>query len=1375
MTSSDENNPRRTADNVAAADQPSASASDSGAHPTGQLDTRSLADPQATAIFQGHVHGGTSSSSPSTPLPKVPGYEIIGLLGRGGMGVVYKARHLALKRNVALKMILVGGHADDDTRHRFRAEAEAVARLQHPNIVQVHEVGEHDGLPYAALEYVEGGTFAQKLLGGPLPPRDAARVVETLARAMQLAHSRNIVHRDLKPANVLLDAGGSPKVTDFGLARQLDDISQTQTGAVIGTPSYISPEQADGNNNYVGPATDVYALGAILYECLSGRPPFQGHSIVATLDMVRSQEPVAPRTLRPRIPADLETICLKCLRKEPETRYASADALADDLLRWQRGEPIAARPVHLGERLIKWIYRRPAVAALIVVVNLSLAGLLGLGVWSYSSISRALKNESAERLKSQRMSAGLAFDRAQQLCQEGKTAEGLLWLTECLAVNPEEDRALDEIVRLNLAAWRAPLTVQRATVKYDSGVACVACSPDGKTFILAAGGSVRLCDASTGEPLGKAMVHPSDVSSVAISHDGRLVATGAYDKTVRIWDLATRELIGQPIPQTDIVNDVKFSRDDRWLVAATGFRDHSVASSARVWDVATGEPVTPPLPHPATLMGADFTADGRHVVTGAYDGQLRYWSVATGQLDGEPMRVSGEVTSMALSRTGTFLAATCNNGEAFVFHTADRRQLAPPVRHSGHAGAVAFHPDESMLAVGGIDGTVSIWEWMSGQQTTSRLVHQNYVASVAFSPDGRQVVTGSHDKHARIWDLPLYCRKGIPLVQSDRALWLGFLDPSLVSARPRAKITGDQNRPIPHWVWEYICGAFSPDGRYVVTGSIDNLGRVWEVDSGRLVGKALRHDNWVRAVAFAPDNRRVLTGSHDMTARLWDIETGEPLTPSLHHSAGIVAVAISRDGTKGLTGSTDRTARLWNLKSGEPIGPPMLHAGDVFAVAFSDDGRFVLTGSSRGGEGDARLWDAASATPIGPPARHERGVTSVRFDDDGQSFLTLCDDGASRRWPMPQPIEGDPGQVQRWVHVITGQKQDAAKSVSMLDAGEWRERRAAVMASPLATDLEGTTDNVLAWHDAMVGANEISFHGDAARWHLDYLLKARPQDGMLHARRAGTFHRYQDDVQTRKELELARELGGLSVARDWCAERAENLERLHQHEAALWYRQWIADADSSDPLALDNLGHCLARLGRFDEATEQFRRAVQLAPERIEFQRDLSMARLAVDDRDGFRKACARMVELAETSGDREAAHTAALSCVFDADAVSDWGSVVRLAARTADWYEGDYRIHIAALLRAGCIDEAVQRPWATPTPYAHVVWEWYFHGMLFLRAGRLAEARPILEQKFNMIDFMDQAMPKDPNSKVWSDWIYYVLCHTLRKEAEALLRAAEP
>ena len=291
-----------------------------------------------------------------------------------------------------------------------------------------------------------------------------------------------------------------------------------------------------------------------------------------------------------------------------------------------------------------------------------------------------------------------------------------------------------------------------------------------------------------------------------------------------------------------------------------------------------------------------------------------------------------------------------------------------------------------------------------------------------------------------------------------------------------------------------------------------------------------------------------------------------------------MAVAISPDGGKGLTGSSDKIARLWNLNTGEAIGPAMLHADPVLSVCFSDDGRFVLTAAS-GSANEVRLWDAATATQIGPPAIHDGPVRAALFDDGGRSFLTLSDDGAARRFPMPQPIAGDPDLVRLWTQTITGQELDAGKSISVLEPAAWRERRDASWRASLRSDLETGADDVLAWHDNMAGANEMTLVGEAALWHLERLLAAHPGDWSLHARQAGVLHRSQQDAQALKALAVARELGGLEPVRGWCAERAENLERIHQHGAALWFREWIVAADPKNPQAHDDVGHCQARLG----------------------------------------------------------------------------------------------------------------------------------------------------------------------------------------------------
>jgi tetratricopeptide (TPR) repeat protein/tRNA A-37 threonylcarbamoyl transferase component Bud32 len=324
----------------------------------------------------------------------VPGYEILEELGRGGMGVVYKARHLALNRLVAMKMILHAVNAHPVAQARFQAEAEAVARLQHPNIVQIYEVGEANGCPFLALELVEGGNLNSKLRGTTQPPVEVARLLEVLARAVHHAHQMGIVHRDLKPANILLAADGTPKITDFGLAKRLEtDQSQTASEAILGTPAYMAPEQAAGNARIVGPAADLYALGAILYDLLTGRPPLRGSTVMDTLHLVLTSEPLPPRRLQPGIPLDLQTICLKCLSKVPSGRYASAQHLAEDLRRFLDGRPILARPTPGWERAWKWTRRRPAEALLVAVCSLGLVGMVA-GLAQYAQKQRELRLEA---------------------------------------------------------------------------------------------------------------------------------------------------------------------------------------------------------------------------------------------------------------------------------------------------------------------------------------------------------------------------------------------------------------------------------------------------------------------------------------------------------------------------------------------------------------------------------------------------------------------------------------------------------------------------------------------------------------------------------------------------------------------------------------------------------------------------------------------------------------------------------------------------------------------------------------------------------------------------------------------------------------------
>ena len=353
-------------------------------------------------------------------LPQIPGYQVEAVLGRGGVGVVYRAKHLKLNRYVALKMLLSGAYADPHELARFTREAEAVASLRHAHVVQVYDVGEFDGKPYLTMEIMDGGSLARDLAGAPQPAARAASLLVTLATAAHAAHLGGIVHRDLKPSNILLTADGTAKISDFGLARRMaGDATITEIAAHVGTPSYMAPEQAAGKAAAVGPPADVYALGAILYETLTGRPPFRGESSSDTERQVITQEPVPPSRLNPKVPRDLETICLKCLRKEPHRRYASAAALAEDLLRFGRGEPVAARRAGIPERAAKWVRRRPAAAVAIAATAVMFVGALGGGLWLASDRAatvRAVEEDLNDVLRYQRSAnwraAAAALDRA---------------------------------------------------------------------------------------------------------------------------------------------------------------------------------------------------------------------------------------------------------------------------------------------------------------------------------------------------------------------------------------------------------------------------------------------------------------------------------------------------------------------------------------------------------------------------------------------------------------------------------------------------------------------------------------------------------------------------------------------------------------------------------------------------------------------------------------------------------------------------------------------------------------------------------------------------------------------------------------------------
>ncbi len=869
-------------------------------------------------------------------------YELLEVIGTGGTGVVYKARQRSANRLVALKAVRGGALASADGVRRFRAEVATVAALDHPSIVPLYDVGEHAGQPFFTMKLLEGGDLARRLATGnsspwggapDRPPAEAARLMVEVARAVHYAHQRGVLHRDLKPSNVLLDAEGRPHVADFGLAKWLTaDASLTETGALVGTPGYMAPEQAVAGAE-VTTATDVYGLGAILYALLTGRAPFRGATPLDIVTQVREREPEAPSALCPAVDRDLETVCLKCLRKEPRQRYGSAEALAEDLGRWLRGDPVAARRAGPAERAWRWCGRNPGVTGLIATVGL----LLTLTVVGLSTGLVLLSRESEEKER-ERANAirerGIADEQRARAVERSRALRRQVYAADVarasrLTLMAQGD-AIDELVTsygpgdgeedLRGFEWyylrwlrQGGADGRRVLRSHIGGIYSVAFAPDGKTLATAGSDSlIRLCDVTTGRVRSVLWGSPFMLRAVAYSPDGTTLASAGDDGAVRLWDVASGRVRHTLSGHTDHVYCVGFSPDGS--LVASGCKDHWL----RLWDAESGQERLRWLAHAeGSIEAVEFSPNGATLASAGGE-TVKLW-----ELRFERGRVCGQ--TLRFSADGYWKGARCTR-----------------FNHGGTALATA--------AGGGIIRLFELGETVKESATWLDGYVSGEVTGLAFSPDDRLLASANGCRHFCLW--------GLPEGTSRRVC---------VSPVSRARTV-----------------AFSPDGTMLASGDADGMVSLWDMRRTPQYVTLPEFPHPVGVLEFADGGRTLVAGTEQGGMTWWDV-TGEPqLREERQPPRPGRVVAVSAAGKEVVLGDSEGSIRLWDPFTGSTRRPNGASRSALFNTALSPDGHWLAT---LDGANALMRHDLSSGErrQLGPRNEHEWGCP--RVTPDGQGIL----------------------------------------------------------------------------------------------------------------------------------------------------------------------------------------------------------------------------------------------------------------------------------------------------------------------------------------------------------------------------------------------------